>query len=169
MVGFCVHGRAPKRESQTGEEPEQAPLLDYNNRTSTTTRLLPHLTDKKRGSYTKKKKKKKKKKKTTPCFCFDSEANFRGSSNIFRSFYPYPYWIQEFLVKGLIRAGLSHVGLIRRIFGHESDSHSRGTDSRGTERIISWSHKLQLPTSRSLVFRPTLKTKTSYCETVPWC
>ena len=49
----------------------------------------------------------------------------------FRSFYPYPYWIQEFLVKGLIRAGLSHVGLIRRIFGPESGS--RGTDSRETD------------------------------------
>ena len=150
MVGFCVHGRAPKRESPTGGEPEQAPLLDYNNRTSTTTRLLPHLTDKKRGSYTKKKKKKKKK--TTPCFCFDSEANFRGSSNIFRSFYPYPYWIQEFLVKGLIRAGLSHVGLIRRIFG-------RATNLLPTSKLPTVS-RLQLLTP---------KKKTSYCETVSWC
>ena len=49
------------------------------------------------------------------------EANSRLLKFIFRSFYPYPYWIQEFLVKGLIRAGLIHVGLIRRIFGRATN------------------------------------------------
>ena len=29
----------------------------------------------------------------------------------FRRFYPYPYWIEEFLIKGLIRAGLALAGL----------------------------------------------------------
>ena len=130
---------------QTGEEPEQAPLLDYNHTHTYTTRGLDIKTT--RGSYTKKAKEDKTT--THVCFCstevfcssevgFVRRKCFRGFVGsfsrlvkYFRSFYPYPYWIQEFLVKGLIRAGLSHVGLIRRIFGPESGS--RGTDSRETD------------------------------------
>ena len=51
---------------------------------------------------------------------------------------------------------------------------SRVTDSRGTDSnnfVVATYYLLrrQLSTSKSLVFRPTPKTVTSYCETVPWC
>ena len=45
---------------------------------------------------------------------FDGPNRFIGkfSSLVnFRRFYPYPYWIEEFLIKGLIRAGLALAGL----------------------------------------------------------
>ena len=120
---------------QTGEEPEQAPLLDYNNRTSTTTRLLllfdgpglVHIRRRRRTQAT-----------THVCFCFCSTEVFVSSEVFvarqifFEGFTPIPTgsksfwsrdwfardwvtwdWFEEFLVTSLIHihVGLIHVGL----------------------------------------------------------
>jgi len=71
------------------------------------------------------------------------------------------------LDRRVLAKGLSHARDWNNFLSRVTDS--RGTDSNNFVVATYYLLRRQLSTSKSLVFRPTPKTVTSYCETVPWC